>query len=86
MTAINLKIIPPSIISIAGDVDSGIIISETSGPSNGPIQAHETALKVNYTTGDLDSEAEIITALNATNTKINSIITKLETLGLFATS
>lgn len=86
MTDINLKVIPPSVISVAGDVDSGITISETSGPSNGPIQAHEAALKVNYATGDLDSEAEIIAALNATNTKINSIITKLEALNLFATS
>lgn len=86
MSDINIKVIPPSVISIAGDVDSGITISETTGPSNGPIQTHEAALKVNYTAGDLDSEAEIITALNATNTKINSIITKLEALNLFAES
>jgi hypothetical protein len=46
-------------------------------------QTHETALKTDYTTGDLDSEAEIISAINATNTTVNSIITKLENLGLF---
>ena len=86
MTDINLKVTPPSIISIAGDIDSGITISETSGSSNGPVQTHEPALKANYTTGDLDSESEIITALNLTNTTINSIVTKLEALGLFATS
>lgn len=49
-------------------------------------QAYEADLKTDYTAGDLDTEAEVITALNATNTKINAIITKLETLGLFATS
>ena len=49
-------------------------------------QAYEADLKVDYTTGDLDTEAEIITAINATNTKINAIITKLETLGLLASS
>lgn len=49
-------------------------------------QLYEADLKVNYAAGDLDTEAEIITAINTTNTKINSIITKLETLGLLATS
>jgi hypothetical protein len=51
-----------------------------------PAQGYEAPLKVDYTAGDLDSEAEIITALNATNTKLNAIITKLETLKLFADS
>jgi hypothetical protein len=49
-------------------------------------QAHEADAKVDYTTGDLDSEAEIITAVNATNAKINAVLAKLETLQLFATS
>jgi hypothetical protein len=47
-------------------------------------QAAEADLKTDYTAGDLDTEAEIITAINATNTKINAIIAKLETLGLLA--
>jgi len=47
-------------------------------------QAAESDLKTDYTAGDLDTEAEIITAINATNTKINAIIAKLETLGLLA--
>jgi len=51
-----------------------------------PAQVHETPLKTDYTAGDLDSEAEIISAINATNTTINSIITKLEALGLFEDS
>ncbi len=40
---------------------------------------------VSYTTGNLDTEAEIITALNTTNGKINSILTALRTHGLIAT-
>lgn len=36
--------------------------------------------KINYTTGDLDAEAEIIAAINATNAKINEIIARLVSL------
>jgi hypothetical protein len=43
------------------------------------------AQKVNYTAGDLDTEAEIITALNATNTAINTLRTALNALGLTTT-
>ena len=49
-------------------------------------QAHIADASVAYTTGDLDSEAEIIAAVNATNTKINSILTALEGFGAVATS
>ena len=50
------------------------------------VQASVIALaKVNYTAGDLDAEAKIITAINATNTKINSIIAALEGVGITAT-
>jgi hypothetical protein len=48
--------------------------------------AHATAMKVNYTTGDLDSEAEQITALNLINTEINKLQVILENLGLRASS
>ena len=48
--------------------------------------AHVTALKVNYTTGDLDAEAEIIAAINATNVRINLIMSALEGIGVFAKS
>ena len=44
------------------------------------------AAKVNYTTGDLDAEAEIIAALNTTNGKINSILTALKNIGIIASS
>ena len=49
-------------------------------------QAHEDDVKTDYTAGDLDTEAEIIDAVNATNAKINAVLAKLETLKLFATS
>lgn len=48
--------------------------------------AHVTALKVDYTTGDLDAEAEVIAALNATNTRLNLIMSALEGIGVFAKS
>lgn len=49
-------------------------------------QAHINDAKIDYTTGDLDTEAEIIDAVNATNGKINSILAALEALKLLASS
>ena len=49
-------------------------------------QAHIADLKVNYTTGDLDSEAEIISAFNTTNAKINALLLALETAQVLASS
>ena len=49
-------------------------------------QAHIEDLKTDYVEGDLDTAAEIATAINATNTKINAILAMLETHGLVATS
>jgi len=48
--------------------------------------AHVADASVAYTTGDLDTEAEIIDAINATNGKINSILATLEAFGFHATS
>jgi hypothetical protein len=48
--------------------------------------AHVADASVAYAAGDLDSEAKIITALNTTNGKINSILATLETFGFHATS
>jgi len=42
-------------------------------------------LKADYTTGDLDSEAEIIAAINATNAGFNTLLAKLRTHGLIDT-
>ena len=44
------------------------------------IAAVAANLKADYTTGDLSDEAEIIAAVNATNTKANAIATALNTL------
>jgi len=43
-----------------------------------------TALSATYTTGNLDSEAEVIAALNTTNAAVNQIILRLQDLGLIA--
>lgn len=50
------------------------------------IQAHIADANVAYTTGNLDTEAEIIAAFNATNGKINDIIAVLEAWKLKASS
>jgi hypothetical protein len=52
--------------------------------ASGTQHAHVADAKVNYDTGDLDSEAEIIAALNTTNGKINTILSILETFQLNA--
>lgn len=43
-----------------------------------------TALKEDYTTGDLDSEAEVISALNTTNAALNDILAALIAAGIVA--
>lgn len=48
--------------------------------------AHIADAKVNYTTGNLDAESEIITAFNATNTTLNAVLAVLEKLGAVASS
>jgi hypothetical protein len=54
--------------------------------ASGTQAAHVANAKVDYTTGDLDAEAEIIAALNTTNGKINSILAALRTFGVLASS
>ena len=51
--------------------------------ANTPVvkQTGIAALKVDYTAGDLDTEAEIITAINTTNTAINALRTALNNYG-----
>lgn len=76
--------------------DGGIIEVESGGEisiaSGGKITAAGTqaatiaALKVNYTTEGLDTEAEIIAALNATNTAINALIAAAKGVGIIAAS
>ena len=56
------------------------------GVAVGAQAAHVSDAKVNYGSGDLDSEAEIIAALNTTNGKLNSILAALEAFRINATS
>jgi hypothetical protein len=53
---------------------------------HGSTQATIAAAKVNYTTGDMDTEAEINAGFNTTNGKINSILTALMANGIIATA
>lgn len=48
--------------------------------------AHLADANVAYGAGDLDTEAEVISAINTTNGKINSILATLELFGFHATS
>jgi len=48
--------------------------------------AHIAAAKVDYGTGNLDAESEIIAAFNTTNGKINAILAVLEKLGPIASA
>lgn len=66
----------------------GEIKIETGGKitANGTQHVHVADLKVDYTTGDLDTEAEIIAALNATNTAINTILAILQGIAAVAAS
>ena len=68
-------------------VESGGEINIESGGTitNDGTQATAIAdAKIDYATPDLDTEAEIIAALNTTNGKINSIIAALEGVGILA--
>ncbi|MDO8302764.1 MAG: hypothetical protein Q7T18_05955, partial [Sedimentisphaerales bacterium] len=71
-----------------GDLTSGYIPVAGAGGrlANLTAQVHEVDAKADYAAGDLDTEAEIITAINATNAKLNALLVKLENLKLLAIS
>lgn len=48
--------------------------------------SHIADAKTDYTTGDLDQESEIISAINTTNTKTNAILKALEDIGIISSS
>jgi hypothetical protein len=52
--------------------------------ASGTQHAHVADAKANYQALDLDTEAEIITALNTTNGKLNAILAALEAFGINA--
>lgn len=73
------------VVSIA----DGGEISITSGgtiTAAGTQAANVVAAKTDYTAGDLDAEAEIIVAVNLTNSKLNAVITALKGVGILASS
>lgn len=63
------------------DIASGGVVSGA-----GTQASHIADAKTDYTTGDLDLEAEIIAAFNTTNGKINSILAALEAVGILKAS
>lgn len=75
-----------------GDVlvvaDQGEIKVESGGKitADGTQASHIADAKTDYAAGDLDTEDEIIAAINATNTKINAILAALEGVGILASS
>ena len=48
--------------------------------------SHIADLEVAYETPELDTEAEIIVAINATNTAVNAVLLALEGVGVLASS
>jgi hypothetical protein len=71
-------------LDVTGDINATGVIRVDGTQVLANQQAHIADAKTDYTAGDLDSEAEVITAINATNTKINGILAMLETHGLTA--
>ena len=68
--------------------NGGAINIETGGAvkANGTQADHIADAKTDYSAGDLDTESEIIAAINATNTAINAILDALEGAGILKTS
>lgn len=73
-------------LQVAGTINlaSGNVYKINNVQIVGARQAAIASANVDYATGNLDTESEIITALNTTNGKINSILTALRTHGLIA--
>lgn len=79
----NSKVNTKNYFKQGGEV---LVLGGAVVPATETQPAHLAALKVNYAANDLDTEAEIIAAINATNTRINAIMTALENIGVFAAS
>lgn len=63
------------------NVDTGAKIT-----ANGTQAAAIANAKVDYTTGDLDAEAEIIAAINTTNGKLNLALAAMRGAGVIASA
>jgi len=85
----HLHIGPASVdnasITEEGTIDTTDVYKVDGIQVVGAQAAAQADLKADYTTGDLDSEAEIIAAINATNAAFNTLLAKQRTHGLIAT-
>jgi hypothetical protein len=77
-------------ITVAGVTATAAEINKLSGAgavvASGTQHAHVVDAKTDYTTLDLDTEAEIISALNTTNTKLNAVLAALEAFKINASA
>ena len=64
--------------------EKGLVADKNGKPMLALRQALVADAKVNYATPGLDTEAEVIVAINATNTTVNAILDILEAHGLMA--
>jgi hypothetical protein len=76
---------PAEILDVDGNINATGVVKIDDVQVIGPQAAAEADAKEDYTTGDLDSEAEVIAAINATNTTLNNLLAKLRTHGLLDT-
>jgi len=67
------------------DVDNSGVYKVDAVQVVGPQAASQADLKADYTTGGLDTEAEIIAAINATNAGFNTLLAKIRAHGLIDT-
>ena len=63
----NAEVVRETVMTLAEAIDNIADVAVTA-----------STLKVNYTTGDLDAEAEVIAAFNTTNAAINTATGKLK--------
>jgi hypothetical protein len=63
-----------------------LVIGGTIVPATEIQAGNIVAAKTDYTTGDLDTEAEVIVATNLTNTKLNAVIAALKAVGILASA
>ena len=63
--------------------DSAARIGDTTFNAEQP---HIPDIKANFVAGELDTEGKVITAINNIGSKINSILSALESAGILASS
>ena len=76
---------PAEKLDINGNINTTGVVKVDDVQVVGAQAASQADLKADYTTLDLDTEAEIIAAINATNAGFNTLLAKLRTHGLIDT-